>query len=378
MAHRVAIVHPWYTVSGGAERVVGVIASIYPDADYFAMFAHQESLPAAIRHKTVKTSFLNGIPRIDRYYAHLLPLHPLAVESLDLGGYDLVISSDAQMVKGVVTDEGATHVCYCHSPKRSLWDQYNVHRSNMGRLTHAFFTYSAHAARGWDFSAAQRVDAFAASSRHIQKRIAKYYRQPSAVIYPPIDTASAYLAKGEGDYYLSVGRLVGYKRWDILIAACNQLERPLHIVGDGPEEKNLRAIAGPTIQFLGTMKGIEDPRLQAEYANCKAFLFAGNEDFGIVPLEAQAFGRPVIAYGRGGSLETVIGNDSDDPCSATGIYFKEQDPHSLAEAILRFEAMQERFNPEFIRSHALSFDTEVFKVRMKNFVDAAIENRGRL
>jgi glycosyltransferase involved in cell wall biosynthesis len=351
---------------------------MYPDADYFAMFAHQESLPSAISHKQVKVSFLNSIPGIDRVYAHLLPLHPLAVESLDLSGYDLVISSDAQMVKGVITDETATHVCYCHSPKRSLWDQYNDYRRNMGRLTHAFFTYSAHSARNWDYSAAQRVDAFAATSAHIQKRIAKFYRQPSTIIYPPIDTASAYLATGAGEYYLSVGRLVAYKRWDILIHACNQLKRPLHIVGDGPEEKNLRAIAGPTIQFLGKMKGIEDPRLQAEYANCRAFLFASIEDFGIVPLEAQAFGRPVIALGVGGSLETVIGNEAGTADNATGLYFAEQDPNSLAAAILRFEAIEDRFDHEFIRAHALSFDTEVFKQRMAAFVEGAIETRTKV
>lgn len=294
-----------------------------------------------------------------------MPLYPFAVEQLDLTSYDLVITSDSGPMKGVITREDAVHICYCHSPMRYLWDGYHAYIAGMGLLTRIPFAMFAHYVRNWDYLAAQRVTRFVANSRYVSRRIRHYYGRESSVVHPPVEIERGYLGQSPGDYYLAVGRLVHYKRTDLAIRACNQLGRPLHIVGEGPELRAARAIAGPTIKFLGHL-GVED--LWEQYANCRALLFSADEDFGIVPVEAQACGRPVIAFGKGGSLETVSGLNGEvealHPYPATGIFFDRQTPESLAAAMLRFESQEESFSPVAIQHHARRFSTEAFIEQM--------------
>ena len=367
---KVAIITPWLLTFGGGEKVVAVLSEMFPEADIFSMFQGNRDLPPVIAHKTIKTSFLNDIPGIAKLYRPLLALHPLAVESLDLRGYKLVISCDAGLMKGVLVDQDATHICYCHTPIRYIWDLYWTFRQQAPAFARPLYGVIAQHIRTWDFNAAQRVDHFIANSKYIQNRILKFYRRTSTVIYPPVDTAAAYPGTGHGDYYLSVGRLTHTKRLDLLVRACNRLQRRLVIAGSGREEANLRKLAGPTVEVRGR---VDDRDLPELYANCRAFLFAADEDFGIVPVEAQAYGRPVLAYGHGGSLETVIG-DPDSP-QATGLYFAEQSEESVANCIVNFEKEESRFVPEFIHAHAQQFDTEVFRARMTAFIEDVLAHR---
>src|SRR3984957_3280008 len=339
---RFAIVHHWFISLGGGERVVESIASIFPTADVFTLFLDKEKLPAGLRKHKITTSFLDKIPAARKAHRYFLPLYPLAVEMLDLSGYDLVITSDSGPVKGVVTDPAATHICYCYSPMRYLWDGHSAYLRGMSPLVKALFGLASHYVRNWDYSAAQRVDHFVANSNYVAGRIRKYYRRESTIIHPPINTSQSFLVGKHEDYYLAVGRLVPYKRTDLLIEACRKLGRKLVIGGDGPEMNRLKKYALKNVDFLGE---IDERQLGNVYAQCRALLFAADEDFGMVPLEAQSYGRPVIAFGKGGSLETVVGTfhptDEEQPerkKPLTGVFFREQTADSLAKAILSFES----------------------------------------
>ena len=373
---RVAIVHHWLISRAGGERVFDTIASMFPTADVFTLFLDKKKFSAALNKHKVITSFLDRIPAAQRVHRHFLPFYPLAVEMLDLSGYELVITSDSGPMKGVLTDSLATHICYCHSPMRYLWDGHSTYFRNMSPLTRTVFGLVSHYVRNWDYAAAQRVDHFIANSRYVANRIRKYYRRESTIIHPPIDTSQSYLSSKHDNYYLTVGRLVAYKRTDILIDACNKLGRSLVIVGDGPERKKLERRSPKNVKFLGEL---DDSALRNVYARCRALLFAADEDFGMVALEAQAYGRPVIAFGKGGSLETVIGsfardaerkNPADTP--VTGVFFSEQTADSLTKAILSFESCEEVFLPERIRSHARKFDTAVFVDRMRSYIASVV------
>jgi glycosyltransferase involved in cell wall biosynthesis len=371
---RIAIVHHWFTSISGGERVVDALGLLYPNADVFTLFCEPTGLPPSVRDRKVTASFLNRMPGARRFHRHFLPMFPLAVESLDLSGYDLVISSDSGPVKGVITDPASVHICYCHSPMRYLWDSHADYSQAMGVVAKLAFKLSSHYVRNWDYAAAQRVDYFVANSAYVAARIRKYYRRESTVIYPPVETHRGRLALKHGDYYLSVGRLVRYKRTDLLIEACNRLGRKLLVVGSGPELPSLRRMAGPTITFLGAL---DDAELWDVYSKCRALLFAANEDFGLVPLEAQACGRPVIAYHKGGVLETVVGPPpaalpkgcADRDELQTGVFFGEQTPEALVEAILEYEPIEDSFNPRKIREYACRFDTSFFLSNFANYVD---------
>jgi glycosyltransferase involved in cell wall biosynthesis len=270
----------------------------------------------------------------------------------------------------VITSPQTLHINYCHSPMRYIWDMYHEYTNgkDMAGLTRLIFMAVAHYMRMWDLASASRVDSFVANSNNIAARIRKHYRRESVVIHPPVDVTGGYLADTIGDYYLTVGRLVDYKRIDLAVDACTQLQRPLRVVGVGPRYKNLKERAGPTVKFLGELS---DAQLHEQYAGCRALLFPGNEDFGIVPVEANSFGRPVIAYGRGGALETVkitSQNGDFDPESSTGVFFGMQQTESLVNAILRFESVESRFSPRFICRHAQQFDVSRFKSEMNNFI----------
>jgi glycosyltransferase involved in cell wall biosynthesis len=373
---RVAIVHHWFISRAGGERVFDTIASIFPTADVFTLFLDKQKFSPALDKHKITTSFLDRIPAAQKVHRHFLPFYPLAVEMLDLSGYDLVISSDSGPMKGVLTDPHSTHICYCHSPMRYLWDGYSAYHRRMSPLAQTIFGITSHYVRNWDYSAAQRVDHFIANSRYVAGRIRKYYRRDSTIIHPPIDTSRAYLASKQDDYYLAVGRLVGYKRTDILINACTKLGRKLVIVGDGPERKKLEKHSAKNVAFLGEL---DDLKLGNTYAHCRALLFAAEEDFGMVALEAQSYGRPVIAFGKGGSLETVVGNyapicarEAGENAALTGVFFREQTADSLAEAILSFESSEEIFVPRHIQLHARKFDTSVFLDRMHEYINCAV------
>jgi glycosyltransferase involved in cell wall biosynthesis len=376
---RVAITYHYSLSFGGSERVLEALADIYPQADFFSLLVDEQFIPEKLKGRKVTTSFLDRLPLSKKVYRHLLPLYPLAVECLDLSGYDLVISADGAATKGVLTGQDAVHLCYCHSPSRSFWDQYSSQRRSMPWFPRTVFAPIAQYMRLWDFAAAQRIDGFIANSQYVANRIWKYYRRDSTVIYPPVDTASAYLSATHDYHYMTAGRLVAAKRVDILIAACNRLGRELRILGTGPEESALRAMAGPTVHFLGR---VSEGELRENFACCRAFLFAADEDFGLVSVEAQAFGRPVIAYGRGGSLENIVGLTGTASQSAhseterpTGVFFAEQTAESLAAAILRFESEEDSFDPEQIRRHAQQFDSAVFSEKIQHYVETAMNRR---
>jgi glycosyltransferase involved in cell wall biosynthesis len=372
---RVAIVHHWFVSRAGGERVFDTIASIFPTADVFTLFLDKQKFPSGLNQHKVTTSFLDKIPAAQKIHRHFLPFYPLAVEMLDLGGYDLVITSDSGPMKGVLTDPHSAHICYCHSPMRYLWDGYAAYHRRMSPWAKTLFGITSHYVRNWDYSAAQRVDHFIANSHYVAGRIRKYYRRESTVIHPPIDTSRSYLAKKHDNYYLAVGRLVGYKRTDILIEACRKLGRKLIIVGDGPERKSLEKHSPKNVEFLGELS---DSELRKAYAHCRALLFAADEDFGMVPLEAQSYGRPVIAYGKGGSLETVIDHGhsirTEEDATVTGVFFGEQTADSLAAAILTFESTEELFLPQRIQLHARKFDTSVFLDRIREYINCVLTN----
>jgi glycosyltransferase involved in cell wall biosynthesis len=367
---RIAITYQHSLGQGGSERVLEALAEMYPTADFFCLVAKAAHIPKKLQGRNIQTSFLNSLPGIRKLYPYLLFASPLAAETFDLRGYDLVISSDGSHTMGVITHQDAVHLCYCHSPHRSLWDQYPSYRESLRWPIRPLFTLSAHYARAQHFIAAQRIDQFAANSKYIAKRIRKFYRRGSTVVYPPVDTDKGFLSPAQDSYYLSVGRLDHLKRLDLLIHACNALKRRILIVGTGPDEKRLKKIGGSTIEFLGR---VSDEELGRLYSRCRAFLFASDEDFGIAPVEAQSYGRPVIAYGYGGSLETVL--DSGDCATSTGIHFPDQTVDSVSSAILRFEAVEYYFTPEFIQEHSRSFSTSIFIANMSRFVESALTDK---
>ncbi len=370
---RVAIVHYWFVGRAGGERVVEALAEVFPQADLFSLVADRSTLAPILQNRKLQTSFLQRVPGAKKFYRNFLFLQPLALEQFDLSGYDLVISSESGPAKGVITSSKTCHICYCHSPMRYIWDMYPEYRIGMGRLVGSIFSLTAHYMRLWDYASSGRVDYFVANSRFTASRIWKCYRRESVVIYPPVEAASTKLSDKPGEYYLAIGRMVDYKRFDLAVAACTKLGRRLKIIGGGPREKSLRRMAGPTVEFLGR---VSDGELRENLAGCRALLFPGEEDFGIVPVEAQSFGKPVIAYASGGVLESVRGifpgeTGVENPA---GVFFTDQSLSGLTKAILEFEAMEHEFRPQAIREHSLQFDSAIFRRRLSEFVAFALED----
>jgi glycosyltransferase involved in cell wall biosynthesis len=358
---RIAIVHPWFITEGGGERVIDAIADVCPTADIFTLILDRSTLSPNLRHRNIHASFLSSIPKGGRFYQHLMPLYQLATATFDLSGYNLVISSGGPATKGVIVGQGARHIHYCHSPVRFLWDQFPVWQRRLPAALRPVFALNAHHNREWDFNSAQRVDEFIANSNFVAQRIRTYYRRPSTIIYPPVDTSRGYVARKHDDYFICVARLVPNKRIDLLIEACNILRINLVIVGAGPERKSLEAAAGDTIRFLGR---VDETALSSLYAQARAFLFAAEEDFGIALVEAQSYGLPVIAYGRGGARETVIDASLHPYEAPTGVLFEEQTVESICQAIEQFAGMETTFDREAIRRHARAFDTTIFSRRI--------------
>jgi glycosyltransferase involved in cell wall biosynthesis len=359
---RIAIAFSWLNQYGGAERVLEVVHEMYPEAPIFTSIYWPEALPAFYRSWDIRTSFLNRLPLAKKHHQLFLPLYPLAFEQFDFRDYDLVLSIPSAFAHGILTTPETRHVCYCLTPARFLWDyETYVQREGLGRLARLVLPLLISRLRLWDRQAADRVDDFLAVSRAVKARIAKYYRRDSEVIYPPVNVQDFQPSGERGDYFLSAGRLIPYKRIDLVIKAFNELGLPLHIVGSGRDRAALQALARPNIVFRGALNQAE---LRDEFAHCRAFVFPGEEDFGITPVEAQAAGSPVIAYAGGGALDTVLEDQ-------TGLFFREKTPESLAKAVRKIGNM--RFNSETIRRHALQFDSAVFKKRLADYVAAKMQ-----
>jgi glycosyltransferase involved in cell wall biosynthesis len=342
----------------GGERVLEALADLFPRADIFTLVCDPGRISEGLRRHRIVTSWLDRIPLARRFYPDLLPLFPAAVESLDLRRYDLVITSDASLVKGVRVRPGAVHVCYCHSPPRYLWDMEEEYLRGAGVLARAAARALFPRLRRWDRSAAQGVDRFAANSEHVRRRIRRHYGRDAVVIHPPVERFDPPRPLEAGGFYLFVGQLVPYKRADLAVAAANALERELVVIGEGPEQTRLRRLAGPTVKLLGRQP---DHVVRRHMASCRALLFPGEEDFGIVPVEAMLAGRPVVAYGRGGALETVADGLS-------GLFFDAQTPDSLADAVRLFERKERAFDGAAIRRHASRFTGEAFGERFSRLV----------
>ena len=363
-APRVALVHDWLTGMRGGERCLEAFCELFPDAPLFTLLHVPGSVSPTIERRRIVTSFVQRLPAAATRYRHYLPLFPAAVRSLSLAGHDLVISLSHCVAKGVRVPPGALHLCYCFTPMRYVWDLEADYARDAGWLTRLALPPVAAALRRWD-RRTDGVDEFAAISRHIAERIDRVYGRPSTVIHPPVDVERFRVADTIEDYYLVVSALVPYKRVDLAVAAAGRLDRRLLVVGAGPEEARLRGLAGPGVRFLGWRPDAEVAEL---YARCRALLFPSVEDYGIVPLEAAAAGRPTIALARGGALETMVGLDAA-PEPPTAVFFAEPTVEALAAAMRTFEAAASRFDPRALRARAARFDRPRFLRRVREYVD---------
>jgi glycosyltransferase involved in cell wall biosynthesis len=362
---RVAIIHYWLVSMRGGEKVIESLCRLFPDADLFTHVYDPDAMSETIRRHKVTTTFINSLPFARRLYKQYLPLMPVALEQIDLRGYDLIISSESGPAKGVIPPAGALHICYCHSPMRYLWNMYHDYRERAGFVTRMMMPLLAHYLRNWDAVSAMRVDHFIANSHTVAERIEKYYRRESKVIHPPVDVGQ-YQDVSEGeieDYYLMAGELVAYKRPDLAIEAFNTMKRRLVVIGGGEMLAEARKLAGPTITILGSQPF---DVLKHHYAHCRALIFPGEEDFGMVPVEAMASGRPVIAFGQGGATETVAGGVS-------GLFFDEQSTEAIMRAVEKFEHMT--FDPSAIRAHAQQFHPDRFASELMSVIKAAKGSR---
>ncbi len=359
---RVALIHDYLNQYGGAERVLRALSEIFPYAPIYTLVYSEKRTLGVFKDKRVHTSFLQKIPLATSYHRIFPVLMPAAIEQFDLGRFQVVISSAYSFSKGVITNPSTLHISYCHTPLRYAWDDCHRYTQEFGfpAFIKKLVPFGVNYIRLWDRISSARPDLFIANSSFVASRIKKYYSRDAAVIYPPVDTDFYRpISKPRQDYFLMVGRLLPYKRFDMAIGAFNKLGLPLKIIGEGPEEKRLKKKAFPNIEFLGRLS---DEELRNYYCGSKAFIFPQEEDFGITPVEAMACGRPVIAYRGGGALETVEEGK-------TGIFFTRQTPEGLSEIIENFDSS--KFDSNLIRQHALKFDKEIFKSKIKQFVENA-------
>ena len=365
---KTALVHHWLVTMRGGERVLEALGELFPSADLFTLVYDRSAIPAPLRNHQISSSLLQHFPNPTAWYRHYLPFFPIATRCLDVTGYDLIISSDAAVVKGVRGDQHATHICYCHSPMRYVWSGFDTYYRSAGPLARRALSAMRSRLCKWDYEAAQRVTYFVANSRNVQKRIKDCYGRDSVVIYPPVNTdlfsppsdLSRSSVQREGDFFLLVSQLVPYKRIDLVVETFNRCGRPLVIVGDGPERKKLEKQAALNIRFAGSLPQRFVVRAMQQ---CRAFVFAGEEDFGIVIAEAQACGKPAVAFGRGGATEIV-------DHGVTGILFQDQTVESLLNALEEFDRTS--FDASAIRLSALRFARPRFLSEFGTFVRDAI------
>lgn len=356
-----ALVHDWLNQIGGAENVLEELVSMYPGSPVYTSIYAPDLMPDSYREWDIRTLWMDRLPGIHTHHQPYVALYPAAWQGLDLSGYDVILSNKSGFCHGVEAGD-AVHVCYCLAPTRYVWqtDHY-VTREGFGALTNQIVRPIMKALQNWDYEAAQRVDHFVAISTDIQGRIRRFYNRESTIIFPPVDIDRFQPATTHDDYYLVVSRLVPYKRVDLAVRACTELGLPLRVAGSGRDADSLKEIAGPTVEFLGRVPDKELPGLMA---GCKAFIFPGFEDFGIAPVEAQAAGRPVIAFKAGGALDTVVEGK-------TGLFFTEQTVEALKSALEQFEELT--FSPVAVRTHAEQFATAVFRQQLEAFVNRALE-----
>jgi glycosyltransferase involved in cell wall biosynthesis len=358
---RLALVHDWLNQIGGAEDVLETLVEMFPGAPIYTSMYWPEKMPTAYREWDIRVTWMDRLPGIYRHHQPYLPLYPLAFAGLDLSGYDLVLSNKSGFCHGVRTGN-TTHICYCLAPTRYVWDfDAYAAREALSSATRTALRPLVALLRRWDYRAAQQVDRFIAISREIQARIQRYYDRDSVIIHPPVDTGRFKPAAAHDDYYLIVSRLIPYKRIDLAVRAFNQLGLPLLIAGDGRDREALETLAGPTVTFLGY---VPDEYLPDLFARCKASILPGMEDFAITPVQAQAAGRPVIAYGGGGTLDTVIEGE-------TGAFFSEMSPEALAKAVRDFDPGA--VDPQTCIRSAARFDVRVFKRQLSEFIDKVTE-----
>jgi len=362
---QVALVHDWLTGMRGGERCLEVLCELFPSADLFTLLHMPGSVSPTIERLKINTSFIQRLPFSQSLYRKYLPLFPLAIERFSLEQYDLIISTSHCVAKGAIPHRSALHICYCHTPMRYVWEMYDAYfgKGRIGLFTRLLMPPVARYLRSWDVTSSVRVDFFIANSQNVRERIQRYYSRDAEVIYPPVNVADFNVSARDDGYFLIVSAFAPYKRIDLAIEAFNKTGQRLVIVGDGQENQRLRVLAKSNIEFVGTASTTQ---LAEYYERCTALIFPGEEDFGIVPLEAMASGKPVIAYRKGGALETVM-EDGENP---TGVFFRDQTVDSLFEAIEKFRRTP--FNPEKIREHTLRFDRPVFKSRIKGFLDKKI------
>jgi glycosyltransferase involved in cell wall biosynthesis len=352
---RVAIVHYWLLGMRGGERVLEAICRLFPEAEIFTLFYEPEKVSPFLRSRTIHVSGLNPLRR---FYQQLLPLMPLALESFDLRGFDMVISSESGPAKGVLVPSRARHICYCHTPMRYLWDLYPFYRNEAvhSSVRRALMMPFAHYLRVWDFAAAARVDEFVANSENVRRRIRRAYGRNARVLHPPVEVETFHWREPEG-YFLIVSEMAAYKRLDYAVRAFARSGRRLKIVGDGPEYRRLRSLRGPNIEFCGR---VPEAELRELYARSQALIMPGEEDFGLTMVEALASGKPVIAYGQGGSAEIV-----KEDC---GILYQDPSCESLENAIRQFESSGRRFDPIRLRSEADRYRPDAFATGLADII----------
>ena len=354
---RVALVHYWLVRMRGGERVLEQVLKLFPQADIFTHVYDPEAMSEAIRARPIKTTFIDRLPGGRKHYQKYLPLMPRALEELDLSAYDLVISFESGPAKGVITSPTALHVCYCHSPMRYLWDSYGEYRRSAGLLSKIAMSLFFNGLRIWDVASAARVDHFMANSSFVQRRVRKIWRRDATIVHPPAPTDRFRIAETVSDRYLWVGELTPYKRADIAVEAFTRMGLPLTVVGDGPMAASVKKGAGANVTFI---ERLDFDSLRKAYSECRALVFTPLEDFGIVPVEAMAAGRPVLAYGKGGALDTVVPG-------VTGLLFDEQSVAGLMDGVSRMEAWLPSFDPHAAVDHAAGFSELKFRA---NFLDA--------
>lgn len=354
-----AIVHEWLTNMGGSERLIINFKELFPEAPIYTTIYNPDNLDDELKNIDVRTSFLQNKRNAKTNHQKFFPFMPAAFESFDLTSYDVVLSSSTSCSKGVITRPDTMHICYCNSPMRYGWEFYYEYINNdvNSKIKKLLIKYLMNYMRVWDRASSDRVDYFIANSENVARRIWKHYRRESVVIHPAVRVKKFDVGNIDEDYFLIVSRLVAYKKVDLAIKVFNELKLPLVIIGDGGERKKLESMANDNIKFLGRQP---DSVIKEYYSKCRAFVFPGEEDFGITPLEAQASGRPVIAFGKGGALETVVNEK-------TGIFFSDQTEEKMKEAINKFQSMT--FDKNVIRKHAEGFDEEIFKQKINNYIN---------
>lgn len=366
---KVAIVHDWLTGKRGGEKVLEVLCEIFPRAPIYTLLYNPGSVSETIESHEIYCSFIDKLPFKKSKYRHYLPLFPTAIEQFNLKDYQLIISSSHCVAKGIIPGPDSLHLSYLHTPMRYVWDMYHDYfgPGQVGKISGKIIPVFANYLRSWDVSSSCRVDWFAANSRHVANRIRKYYRRDAQVIHPPVETSLFKVHQTHDDFDLVVSALVPYKRVDLAVLAYNEMGRKLVIIGDGPERKNLLKVAKPNIQFLEWQSHQE---LIQYYSKCRALIFPGEEDFGIVPVEAMSCGKPVIAFARGGALETIIDADRSQGKKGTGILFSAQNTENLIQAVKKSDAVS--WDSDFIYEHAKKFDREKFKSDLQYFIEQKV------